>query len=744
MAKKQLTVTPVTPEQKPQLMKGSDTVKPIHRKLPEGDAELPVQKPGAGAPVQVLSTPVTQKNPVAAQYVAGAPAAPAATQSGSSSVPDPAPASNPAMDTTPAANDTVPDASNGYKSLNNQIFGEGGTGQKGYDQQVAALQQTGAAKPYTDEDLRQQLIAAGIDPATLYEYSNKGGYTQNRDVAIAGGGTGDPVDGFYREGTWYYFPGKAREVQPGTSGMDASALSDGAFAYIQYCKQMYDNASTPEEKKYWNNEAEKTRARVGYSGGIDGSMAIPLAQLEIEQAQQELLGGGGTGMGGNAGAGGSSGGGSYPDTPEGRMQAILDEWKYAAEQQANGQIDYAVEQAIKELERALQDAQPQFKEQAESVSLDERQALDNSALYAELRGDRGGIGQEQYNSIQNTAAQNRLAVQQAQTKLSTDTARQIEDLRAQGEFEKADKALEITQQYLAQLVSLEQWAAEFGLTQQQFQAQLQQWEAEYNMALQQLQISQDQWGKEFQFAKDQFAYDQIVTNKQLQMQKDQFDYEVGQAALAKTEEMGWMLFNAGQIGSLTDEQLNAMGFKTQDDAQAMYDAMLLQSTANSGKITPDQIYAAVFNSNRFNASSNVDDVADYIQTEFGVTESDAGAYARQFMNFEYNKLFRNSEQNPAGLAPSSIGPGITSENAYRFGYLSWDRMKSAAANMANAGDVGGAIELFGRVYKMCNKEQLDYFYDLLINKTKTEEQSERVANLFYSITNYNPYSTYQE
>ena len=35
---------------------------------------------------------------------------------------------------------------------------------------------------------------------------------------------------------------------------------------------------------------------------------------------------------------------------------------------------------------------------------------------------------------QNNAAQNRLAVNQAQTKLATDTARQVEDLRAQGEF----------------------------------------------------------------------------------------------------------------------------------------------------------------------------------------------------------------------------------------------------------------------------------------------------------------------
>lgn len=162
------------------------------------------------------------------------------------------------------------------------------------------------------------------------------------------------------------------------------------------------------------------------------------------------------------------------------QQALLNKWQKAAGQQATGQIDYAVNKGVTELERALADAQPMFKEQAEAVARDEMQALDNSALYAEARGDKGGIGQSQYNEIQSAAAQNRLAVQQAQTKLATDTARQIADLRAQGEFEKADKLLEITQNYLSQLMSLEQWAAEFGLSVEQFQANLDKWQQEFD------------------------------------------------------------------------------------------------------------------------------------------------------------------------------------------------------------------------------------------------------------------------
>ena len=108
---------------------------------------------------------------------------------------------------------------------------------------------------------------------------------------------------------------------------------------------------------------------------------------------------------------------------------------------------------------------------------------DNQALYAEARGDRGGIGAAQYDSIMNAAAQNRLTVSQQQTKLSTDTARQIADLRAQGEYKKADAVLELTQRYLTQLMSLEQWALNYQMDVAQFNLQLEKWQADYALSL---------------------------------------------------------------------------------------------------------------------------------------------------------------------------------------------------------------------------------------------------------------------
>ena len=165
----------------------------------------------------------------------------------------------------------------------------------------------------------------------------------------------------------------------------------------------------------------------------------------------------------------------------GKFKDYLDQWLSAAQEQQTGKIDYATEKGVQELQRAEEDAKAKFQTQRDQVDADEARAKDNQALYAEARGDKGGIGQAQYDSIMNTAAQNRLQVNSAQTKLSTDTARQIADLRAQGEFEKADALLTLSQNYLSQLMSLEQWALEYNLSVDQFNASLEQWKAQYEM-----------------------------------------------------------------------------------------------------------------------------------------------------------------------------------------------------------------------------------------------------------------------
>lgn len=178
-------------------------------------------------------------------------------------------------------------------------------------------------------------------------------------------------------------------------------------------------------------------------------------------------------------------GGSYTGAAP-SLYDYLEQWMQNATKQQQNAIDWATSQQIQETLRAQQEADAQFQNTRDQIAIDEAKAKDNQALYAETRGDKGGIGASQYDAIMNTAAQNRLSVNQAQTKMASDTAQTIANLRAQGEYEKADALLELSQTYLAQLISLEQWSAEYGLSVAQFQAQLDQWKKDYELNLAQV------------------------------------------------------------------------------------------------------------------------------------------------------------------------------------------------------------------------------------------------------------------
>ena len=169
----------------------------------------------------------------------------------------------------------------------------------------------------------------------------------------------------------------------------------------------------------------------------------------------------------------------------------LKNWHDGAQVQQSNAIDYATQQGINELERAEQDAQEQFQSQLNQTNREEAKALDNQVLYAEARGDRGGIGQAQYAQIQSAAMENRRTIHAARTKLATDTARQIADLRAQGEFQKADAVLQLTQEYLGRLMEMQQWNAEYVLSREEFREQVDRWNAEFAAAQGESQYEKD-------------------------------------------------------------------------------------------------------------------------------------------------------------------------------------------------------------------------------------------------------------
>lgn len=234
------------------------------------------------------------------------------------------------------------------------------------------------------------------------------------------------------------------------------------------------------------------------------------------------------------------------------LEQLLEDRAAAEEQQQLTAIDHATEGGIADLQQAEEDAQALFQTQRDQVDLDEAKALDNQALYAEARGDKGGIGQAQYDSIRNTAAQNRFAVQTAQTKLATDTARRIAELRAEGEFKKADALLTLTQQQLSRLSELKTWAIETNLDVDRFNASLRQWEAEYTLSQAQLGLTQEQrlWDR-------------------------------GQEEKERLADAGWTLLNAGILPSAL--QLEAMEISA---AQAQ--AYLQEPSAGGGSASGDK------------------------------------------------------------------------------------------------------------------------------------------------------------
>lgn len=164
------------------------------------------------------------------------------------------------------------------------------------------------------------------------------------------------------------------------------------------------------------------------------------------------------------------------------MRGLLGAWKTAATEQKQQQIDQTTATQTAALEQNLADSAQAARLEQNQSEAEAARAMDNAALYAAARGDRGGIGAAQYQAIQAAALQNRARIRSAQSQLAADTARQIAQLRSQGEFQKADALLEVGQSYLSQLIKLEQWDAEFQNKQEQQDLALEQWRKNYELS----------------------------------------------------------------------------------------------------------------------------------------------------------------------------------------------------------------------------------------------------------------------
>ena len=335
------------------------------------------------------------------------------------------------------------------------------------------------------------------------------------------------------------------------------------------------------------------------------------------------------------------------------LTSVLDKWLEAAKAQAEGKIDYATSTGINELQRAKEDAQGQFQTQRDQIAADEARAQDNQALYNERTGDRGGIGAAQYDSIANTAAQNRLTVNQAQTKLSTDTARQIADLRAQGEFEKADQLLQLSQSYLQQLISIEQWSAEFNLSVDQFNKQIEQWNYEYELKVADLlgtwRGQQTLASKQYELSRDSELFDQEYKSAGL---TGTFRGQPTLEARASLAEAGLALAQSGIMPS--QSQLEAMkslyGYDSNAVTSLVQTAKLAQQSKlsggsgytgggkNTGKTSSDEPNVKTDTSQwlAYHGYDNYDDAYDALRLQGfddDIAESRANAYMKEINKY---------------------------------------------------------------------------------------------------------------
>lgn len=268
-----------------------------------------------------------------------------------------------------------------------------------------------------------------------------------------------------------------------------------------------------------------------------------------------------------------------------------------AQRRSDQQIDRSINTQALDLNRALADAQDRYREQQGQIAADEMIARDNAALYAQARGDNGGIGQAQYGSIMNTAAQNRSRVASEQTKLASDTARQIADLRAAGEFQKADKMLELTQAALSELRQIEQYATDHNLSVDQFNLEMDRWKEQFRQSqeqyLTQLQMSLAEmtgtWGDGTPTYAAQQQAQQALANAALQMLNSGVSPDkLSQAqreALAAT--MGMDATGLSQWFSTMDDQNR----KQEQSALAQTAMQMLEAGMDPSRLSSDMLSA---------------------------------------------------------------------------------------------------------------------------------------------------------
>jgi hypothetical protein len=179
--------------------------------------------------------------------------------------------------------------------------------------------------------------------------------------------------------------------------------------------------------------------------------------------------------------------------------AITAQYDAYAKQQQNS-IGYQTEKNVESSVRSYEDAAGDYQSQDKSLAANMYNSMDNQALMSRANGQYGGMAVAQVGAVQNDYQLQRQQLALQQQKLATDTLRDVEDLRTQGEYDKADALLKANQQKFQALYedavrvdenqyANDQWQTTLDREDTEIQRQQEQTERSYLQQLGQLFLS---------------------------------------------------------------------------------------------------------------------------------------------------------------------------------------------------------------------------------------------------------------
>lgn len=152
-----------------------------------------------------------------------------------------------------------------------------------------------------------------------------------------------------------------------------------------------------------------------------------------------------------------------PTVDEYKQQYEDNSWLEAA-QEAN---QAAVQKGVDEILADLEDALPQYDQAKEEAYLQGLKNKSNSRLASQIAGDKGGIGQKQYDATTAEVDNELLQIALSKMQLQNDAQQQITALENEGRLQDAELVKEWYQNKLSDLLSYEQWLANYSQDQTQ-------------------------------------------------------------------------------------------------------------------------------------------------------------------------------------------------------------------------------------------------------------------------------------